>query len=53
MLAWVMNLDFAGGGEVAGPPAGQPMQLRSGQPNRPYGFASNYRYAWRLACLIF
>ena len=52
MLAWVMNLDFAGGGVVT-PAAGQPMQLRSGQPNRPYGFASNYRYAWRLACSIF
>ena len=52
MLAWVMNLDFAGGGPPPAP-SGMALNNRSGIPNRPYGFASNYRYAWRLACSIF
>ena len=52
MVLWVMNLDFAGGGDPVTPP-GMALNNRSGIPSRAYGFASNYRYAWGLACLIF
>ena len=50
MVLWVMNLDFSGGGDPVTPP-GMAVVSRGGKPSRLYGFASNYRYIWRLACL--
>ena len=53
MLAWILNLDFAGGGTVIPPIVGMSNVSRGGIANRWYGFAENYRYIRRLACLTF